>query len=253
MSLIKTEKEIELIREACDVVSNSFKFIKPFIVEGVTTRELDIKIEEFILSQTAYPAFKGYMVKGKRFPGSACISVNDEVVHGIPGDRVLKNGDIISVDVGSKKNGYHGDSAYTYEVGEASSKIKKLLKVTRESLFKGIEQAVEGNFVNDISVAIQNYVEGNGYGIVRELVGHGIGRNLHEDPSVPNYYNPDNKVRLVEGMVLAIEPMVNYGSYEVFTKKDGWTVSARDGQPSAHFEHTIVVRKGKAEILTYWD
>jgi len=189
-------------------------------------------------------------VKGKRFSGSACISVNDEVVHGIPGDRVLKNGDIISIDVGVKKNGYYGDSAFTFPVGEISAKYKKLLNVTQESLFKGIEQAVEGNFVNDISVAIQNYVEGNGYGIVRELVGHGIGRNLHEDPAVPNYYNPDNKVRLVEGMVIAIEPMVNYGTHEVYTKKDGWTIVARDNQPSAHFEHTVVIRKGKAEILT---
>ena len=171
-------------------------------------------------------------------------------MHGLPGKRVLKNGDIVSIDVGVKKNGYYGDGAYTFAVGEISPKISKLLKVTQESLFKGIAMAVDGNEVNDISVAIQNYVEGSGYGIVRELVGHGIGKNLHEEPAVPNFYSANSKQKLFEGMVLAIEPMVNYGTHKVYQRNDGWTISTKDESPSAHFEHTVLVSKGKAEILT---
>ncbi|MBV6479406.1 MAG: Methionine aminopeptidase 1 [Ignavibacteria bacterium] len=250
MSLIKTKKEIELIRESCKIVSEVLIHIKEFVKEGKTTSELDEIIEEYILSKDAYPAFKGYRVKKRSFPASSCISVNEEVVHGIPGKRKLKNGDIVSIDVGVKKNGYYGDGAYTFSVGEISSKKAKLLKVTEESLYKGIEQAVEGNVINDISCAIQNFVEGSGFGIVRELVGHGIGKNLHEEPSVPNFYSQASNQKLFEGMVLAIEPMVNYGEYSVQQMEDGWTISTRDGEPSAHFEHTVVVGKKKAEILT---
>jgi methionyl aminopeptidase len=250
MSLIKSAKEIELIKESCKIVSEVFVYIKDFIKEGITTGEIDKLIEEFIFSKEAYPAFKGYKVRKRAFPSSSCISVNDEVVHGIPGDKVLNNGDIVSIDVGVKKNGYYGDGAYTYAVGEISSKKAKLLKITEESLYKGIAMAVEGNEVNDISSAIQNYVEGSGYGVVRELVGHGIGKNLHEEPAVPNFYSSASNQKLHEGMVLAIEPMVNYGTYKVYQKNDGWTIATKDEEPSAHFEHTVLVQKVKPQILT---
>jgi len=250
MSLIKSDKEIDLIRESSKIVAGVFEHLKGHIKEGITTSEIDKLVEEFIFSKDGIPAFKGYKVGKRVFPASSCISVNDEVVHGIPGDRKLVNGDIVSVDVGVKKNGYYGDSAYTYKVGETTSRVNKLLKITEESLYKGIEKAVDGNEVNDISVAIQNYVEGSGYGIVRELVGHGIGKNLHEEPSVPNFYTPNSRQKLFEGIVIAIEPMVNYGTYDVIQDKDGWTIRTKDGEPSAHFEHTVLIKKGKAEILT---
>lgn len=250
MALIKTSKEIELIRESCKIVSEVFIYIKDYIREGVTTGEIDKLIENFIFSKDAYPAFKGYKVKKRAFPSSSCISINEEVVHGIPGKRILKNGDIISIDVGVKKNGYYGDGAYTFAVGEISSKKEKLLKITEESLYKGIEMAIDGNEVNDISCAIQNYVEGSGYGVVRELVGHGIGKNLHEDPPVPNFYSSGVNQKLYEGMVLAIEPMVNYGTYKVYVKNDGWTIATKDHEPSAHFEHTVLINKNKPDILT---
>lgn len=250
MSLIKTQKEIELISESCKIVSEVLKYIKDYVKEGITTGELDKLIEDYIVSKNAYPAFKGYKVDRKSFPSSSCISVNEEVVHGLPGKRILKKGDIVSIDVGVKKNGYYGDGAYTFAVGEISPKISKLLKITQESLLKGIAMAIDGNEVNDISVAIQNYVEGSGYGIVRELVGHGIGKNLHEEPSVPNFYSSGSTQKLYEGMVLAIEPMVNYGTHKVYQRKDGWTIATKDELPSAHFEHTVLVSKGKAEILT---
>ncbi len=250
MSLIKTAKEIELIRESCKIVAEVFEHIKDNIKEGVTTGELDKLVEDYIISRGAIPAFKGYKVRKLIFPSSSCISVNEEVVHGIPGKRVLIDGDIVSIDVGVKKDGYYGDGAFTFSVGKISAKKSKLLKITEESLYKGIEMAVEGNEICDISSAIQNYVEGSGYGVVRELVGHGIGKNLHEEPSVPNFYSPACRQKLYDGMVLAIEPMVNYGTFMVNTKNDGWTVATRDLEPSAHFEHTVVVHKGKAEILT---
>jgi methionyl aminopeptidase len=251
MGLIKNEKEINLIAESCKVVKDTLDFIKDFVREGVSTYELDELIETKIKSLGAQPAFKGYKVKGKRFPSSACISINDEVVHGIPSKNVvLKNGDIISIDIGAYKNGYYGDSAYTFAVGDISDKKKKLLKITEESLYKGIEQAVEGNDVNDISVAVQNYVEGSGFSVVRELIGHGIGKNLHEEPPVPNYYSPSNKYKLRKGMVIAIEPMVNYGTAKVRTKSDGWTIVTTDGEPSAHFEHTVLITDSKPVILT---
>ena len=250
MSLVKSEKEIELIRKSCRIVADVLKYIKPFIKEGVKTKDLDKLVEDFIVSQNAYPAFKGYKVKNKRFPGSICISINEEVVHGLPSDRILQIGDIVSLDVGVKKDGYYGDSAYTFQVGEVSEKKKKLMQVTNDSLYKGIEQAIAGNEINDISCAIQNYVEGSGFGVVRELIGHGIGKNLHEEPAIPNYYNPDNKQKLFKGMVLAIEPMVNYGSYEVTVKNDGWTIITKDNEPSAHYEHSVLITDGEPDILT---
>jgi methionyl aminopeptidase len=249
-SLIKTKDEIDLIRESCKIVAEVFVYIKSFIKEGITTKEIDKLIEEFIISKDAYPAFKGYKVKKRAFPSSSCISINEEVVHGLPGKRKLKTGDVISIDVGVKKNGYFGDGANTFAVGEISPKKVKLLKITEESLYKGIEMAVDGNVVNDIGCAIQNFVEGSGFGVVRELVGHGIGKNLHEEPSIPNFYSPVSNQKLFEGMVIAIEPMVNYGTFHVYLKNDGWTIVTKDNEPSAHFEHTVLVKKGKPEILT---
>ncbi|MCI0472323.1 MAG: type I methionyl aminopeptidase [Ignavibacteria bacterium] len=252
MSLIKSEKEIELMRESCGIVAAALKHIKEFVKEGVTTSELDNEIESFIVSKNAIPAFKGYGASGKRkgFPSSACISVNEEVVHGLPSDRKLKDGDIVSVDVGVLKNGYYGDSAYTFGVGNISSKMDNLLKVTEKSLYKGIEKAVSGNTINDIAVAVQTYVEGSGYSVVRDLVGHGIGKKLHEEPAVPNFYSTANNFILKKGMTIAIEPMVNYGEYMVETLKDGWTIVTKDREPSAHFEHTVLIKEGAAEILT---
>lgn len=251
MSLIKTEKEIEYIRESCRIVSGVLKFLKNYIKEGVSTWDIDKLAYDYILSEDGYPAFKGYKVNGNLFPASLCVSINEEVVHGIPDkNRILKNGDIVSIDVGVKKKGYCGDAAYTYEVSDVSPKKKRLMEITEKSLYKGIEKAVDGNEVNDISVAIQNFVEGAGFSIVRELVGHGIGKKLHEQPAIPNFYNPDYKFRLSKGMVIAIEPMVNYGTYEIITKEDGWTVVTKDNEPSAHFEHTVFIKEGLPEILT---
>jgi len=251
MSLIKSDKEIELIRESCKIVRDVLIYLKTFIKVGAKTSELDSIAEEFILSKDGYPAFKGYGRRKNKFPASLCISINEEVVHGIPSDsRILNDGDIVSIDVGVKKNGYFGDGAYTFEVGNVSEKKKRLIKITEESLYKGIEKAIDGNTINDISCAVQNYVEGSGFGVVRELVGHGIGKNLHEEPPIPNFYSPGNTLKLNKGMVLAIEPMVNYGSFSVITKEDGWTVVTSDGEPSAHFEHTILITNGKPEILT---
>jgi len=252
MSLIKSEKEIDLMRISNSIVAETLRYIKSFVRICATTKELDEEIERFILSNDAIPAFKGYggTKKRKGFPASACISINEEVVHGIPSGRKLENGDIVSIDVGALKNGYYGDSAYTFAVGEISSKKKSLLKITEESLYKGIAKATAGNSINDIAVAIQTYVEGSGYGIVRDLVGHGIGKNLHEEPAVPNFYSSSSNLKLRAGMTIAIEPMVNYGTYGVKTLSDGWTIVTRDGEPSAHFEHTILITEREAEILT---
>lgn len=252
MSLIKSEKEIELMAESNRIVAETLKYIEPFVNEGVTTLELDREIESFILSKGSKPAFKGYggTRRRKGFPASACISVNEEVVHGIPSERKLKSGDIVSIDIGVLKNGYYGDSAKTFPVGEISSKKKNLLKVTEESLYKGIAKATAGNTVNDIAVAVQTHVEGSGYGVVRDLVGHGIGKNLHEEPPVPNFYSQAGNTRLKAGMTIAIEPMVNYGHYGVKTLSDGWTIVTQDGEPSAHFEHTILITAEEPKILT---
>jgi len=252
MGLIKTEKDIDGIRESCRIVSDVLKHIKLFIQHGVKTVELNAEIESYILSRNAIPAFKGYggNRKLKPFPAAACISVNNEVVHGIPGERVILDGDIVSVDVGVKKNGYYGDSAFTFPVGTVSSQNQQLLKVTQESLLKGIAQAIDGNVVNDISYAIQEHCESFGFGVVRVLVGHGIGKNLHEEPSVPNFYSRGNNFKLRKNMTIAIEHMINYGTYDVETLDDGWTVVTADGLPSAHFEHTVLITDGEPEILT---
>ena len=213
---------------------------------GITLMELDTLAEKFIRSQDAVPAFKGYM----GFPATLCISVDDEVVHGIPSDKVLNDGQIVGIDCGAVKNGYYGDSARTFAVGNISDEDKNLIDTTQKALYHGIEKAVPGNYVSDIGHAIQAYVEPKGYSIVRELVGHGIGTNLHEDPQVPNYGDPGMGVELKEGMCLAIEPMINIGDKEVYTLDDGWTVKTKDGYNSAHFEHTIAILKNGPKVLS---
>jgi len=250
MSLVKTDREIELIRASCRIVANVLTYIKDFVKEGVTTLELDGLIEDFIVAKGAYPAFKGYGNGKNKYPASSCISINEEVVHGIPCSRKLIKGDIVSIDVGVLKDGYYGDAAYTFEVDEISAKKKRLLQITKESLYKGIDKARDGNLLNDIASAIQNFVEGSGYGVVRDLCGHGIGSNLHEEPAVLNYYNPKNRFKLVKGMTIAIEPMINYGTYAIKTLKDGWTTVTKDNEPSAHFEHSILITDDEPEVLT---
>ncbi len=251
MIYIKTKKEIDFIRESCKIVAETLQLAKANVKVGVTTAELNKIAEDYILSNSAIPAFKGYSQGGAAgFPGSICSSLNNEVVHGIPGNVVLKEGDIISIDVGVVKNGYFGDAALTVAVGAISDEKQKLMDVTEKSLYLGIDQAVEGSRLHDISAAVQQYVEANGFSIVRDLCGHGVGKYLHEDPSIPNYGKKGTGPKLKKGMTLAIEPMVNAGKYAVVTGKDGWTVLTADGSTSAHFEHTILVTNGKPEILT---
>ena len=251
MIYIKTKKEIDYIRESCRIVAETLQLLKANVKPGITTLELDKIAEDYILSNSARAAFKGYSQVGSfKFPGSICASIDDAVVHGIPGDRVLKNGEIISLDVGVDKNGYYGDAALSVPVGEISGEKQNLLEVTERSLYLGIEEAKEGNRLHDISATIQEYAEDHGYSIVRELCGHGVGKYLHEDPSIPNFGKKGTGVKLKKGMTLAIEPMINLGNYAVHTSGDGWTVLTADGSPSAHFEHTILVSNGKPEILT---
>ena len=251
MIYIKTKKEIDYIRESCRIVAETLQLLKANVRPGITTLELDKIAEDYILSNKARAAFKGYSQVGSyKFPGSICASIDDAVVHGIPGERVLRNGEIISLDVGVDKNGYYGDAALSVPVGEISVEKKSLLDVTERSLYLGIEEAKEGNHLHDISATIQDYVEDRGYSIVRELCGHGVGKHLHEDPSIPNFGKKGTGVKLKKGMTLAIEPMVNLGKNNVHTSEDGWTVLTADGLPSAHFEHTILVSNGKPEILT---
>lgn len=251
MILIKSQKEIDLIRESCQIVAETLKLLKSNVKPGITTGELDKIAEDYIRSNDGIPAFKGYSQAGSiNFPGSICSSVDDEVVHGIPGSRVLKEGEIISVDIGVIKNNYFGDAAITIAVGEISEEKKKLMKVTEESLYLGIEQAKPGNNLEDISAAIQKHVEDNGFSIVKDLCGHGVGRYLHEDPQIPNYGNKGTGPVLKNGMTLAIEPMVNAGNYRVKVAHDGWTVQTSDSSASAHFEHSIAIINGKTEILT---
>lgn len=257
LRIIKTEEEIELIREACRITSGALAMLRDYLKPGVTTLKLDELTEDYIRSNGGEPAFKGYLVDSQRYKYALCASKNNAVVHGLPTNEELKEGDIISLDTGVKYKGYHGDSAVTYPVGEITAENKNLLEVTLESLNLGIEQAIEGNRVFDISQAVQDCVNKYGYGIVRDLVGHGIGRNLHEEPSVPNFVpSPFNRhkyknVELQEGMTFCIEPMINMGTYKVKLGNDHWTILTNDNKNSAHFEHTIVVRKGKAEVLTY--
>ncbi len=243
----KSKAEIELIRESSLLVSKTLAEVAKIIKPGISTFELDQFAEKFILDNGATASFKGY----QDFPFACCISVNDAVVHGFPTKDVLKDGDIVSVDVGAFKNGFHGDSAYTFAVGEISAELKQLLRVTKESLYKGIEKAIHGNRVGDIAYAVQQYTEKeHGYGVVRELVGHGLGRKLHEEPQVPNYGKRGTLQKLKEGMVIAIEPMINLGTKNVYHDKDGWTIKTEDGKAAAHYEHTICIQRGKADILS---
>ncbi len=251
MILIKTKKEIDFIRESCKIVAETLQLVKKNVRPGVTTLELDNIAEDYIRSNDAIPAFKGYSQAGSfDFPGSICSSINEEVVHGIPCSRELNEGDIISVDVGVIKNKYFGDAALTVAVGKIAPEVKQLMDVTERSLYLGIEQAVAGNRLGDISNAVQQYVEQNGFSIVRDLCGHGVGKHLHEEPQIPNFGRSGTGPVLKDGMTLAIEPMVNMGKYRVEVAPDGWTVYAADGLPSAHFEHTIAIINGKPEILT---
>ena len=249
MLLHKTEEEIELIRASARVLARVHGEVASLIREGITTKQLDTRAEEVIRDAGGRPSFKGY----NNFPAALCISTNSVVVHVIPSKYELQTGDIVSIDCGVLLNGYHADSAYTYGVGEVSSAVQALLDETKASLYKGIEQAVAGNRMGDVSYAIQNHVERKGYGVVRELVGHGVGRNLHEKPDVPNYGKRGSGPVLQPGLVLAIEPMVNLGTKNVVQEVDGWTIRTKDRKPSAHFEHTVVVRKGQAEILTSFE
>jgi len=243
---IKTEKEVELIRESSLLVGKALAEVARLIRPGVTTIMLDRVAEEFIRDHDAIPGFKGY----EGFPATLCTSLNEQVVHGIPDGRELKDGDIISIDCGVIKNGFYGDSAYTFLVGEVQEETRQLLIRTRESLFKGIDMAVAGRRIGDIGHAIQQHVENFGYSVVRDLVGHGIGRHLHEKPEIPNYGKRGEGIKLKEGMTICIEPMINLGTRMVYQEKDGWTIRTVDMKPSAHYEHTVVVRKDKCEILS---
>ena len=242
----KNKAEIELMRESALLVSEALAVVAAKIKPGITTMQLDKIAEEFIKDNKATASFKGY----HGFPFACCISVNDAVVHGFPTNDELVSGDIVSVDVGVFKNGFHGDSAYTFGVGEVSEEVKKLMRVTKESLYKGIEKAIIGNRVGDIAFAIQDYTEKQyGYGVVRDLVGHGLGRSLHEEPQVPNFGKRGTGAKLREGLVIAIEPMINMGTKNVVQEKDGWTIRTSDRKPSAHFEHMVAIFKDRTEVL----
>jgi methionyl aminopeptidase len=247
MIFYKTEAEIALMRESCLLVGKVIAEVAKFLRAGVTTMQANNVAEQVIRDNKAVPNFLNY----RGFPYTACISVNDAVVHGFPTNNVLKEGDVVSVDLGVFKNGFHGDSAYTFAIGTPTEEVLKLMRVTKVSLYKGIEKAQQGNRIGDIAFAIQDYTERlHGFGVVRELVGHGLGRSLHEDPQVPNFGKRGNGPKLKEGMVLAIEPMINLGVKDVFYDDDGWTVRTKDNKPSAHYEHNVCIRKGKADILS---
>ena len=246
MIAIKNSRELSMMREACIISARALKLAGEAVEPGVTTGELDRIIRRYIESQGASPSFLGY----GGYPASACISVNETVIHGIPDKRVIKAGDIVSIDVGAFFNGYHGDNAATFPAGDISPEAERLLAATQESLYEGIAQAVAGNRIGDIGSAVQRYVEMRGYSVVRQFVGHGVGTNLHEDPSVPNFGTPGRGPRLLPGMTLAIEPMINMGGPEVRILKDGWTTVTQDGKLSAHFEHTIAITQDGPVILT---
>lgn len=252
---LKTEDEIELMRQANQLVGKTLGELAKHIKPGVTTLALDRIAEEFIRDHGATPTFKNFPnPNGAPFPASICTSVNDVVVHGIPSSKtVLREGDIISIDCGTFLNGYNGDSCYTFPVGEVSDEVKKLLKTTKDALYKGIEQAVAGKRVGDISAAVQDYCEAEGYGVVREVTGHGIGRAMHEDPPVPNYGHRGGGPQLKPGMCIAIEPMITMGERSIWLMPDRWAIRTRDGKPAAHYEHSVVVRRGHAEILSSFD
>lgn len=246
---IKTAEEIELMRQSNMLVSKTLAEIAKFIGPGVKTNLLDKIAEEFIRDHGGIPGFLGY----QGFPNTLCVSVNNTVVHGIPSDYELREGDIVSVDCGVLMNNYYGDSAFTYTIGQVKPEIMMLLKITKEALYKGIEKAVEGNRLGDISYAIQSHCEHHGFSVVREMVGHGVGRKLHEKPEVPNYGKRGSGVKLSKGLVIAIEPMINLGKKEIYQANDGWTIKTRDGSPSAHYEHTVAVGEGKADILSTFE
>jgi methionyl aminopeptidase len=256
---VHSADDIRKIEAACRVVADTLQLVGKHVAPGITTRELDAIAEDYIKTTGGVPAFKGYRVDDRVFPSTLCISIDEEVVHGMPGTRKLKEGQIVSVDCGVKLDGFFGDSAYSFAVGELSLDKQRLLDVTKESLRLGIEEAKEGNRVHDIGRAVQSHVEKNGFSVVRELVGHGIGRNLHEEPPVPNFVpgllhrSRYPNVRLKNGLAIAIEPMVNLGIFQVHTASDGWTIYAADGKPSAHFEHTVVIDGDTPKVLTLWN
>ncbi len=254
MIFLKTEDEIALMREANILVGKTLGEVAKLIRPGVTTKQLTLVAEEFIRDNGAIPTFKGYPDNDETsFPAALCTSVNEMVVHGIPNDIPLKDGDVVSVDCGTLLNGFNGDSAYTFCVGEVSEEVKQLLRVTKESLYKGIENAIVGKRLGDIGYAVQSHCEQYGYGVVREFVGHGIGRDMHEDPAVPNYGKRGYGTQLKKGMCLAIEPMITLGNRQIVIENDGWGVRTKDRKPAAHFEHTVAVYAGKAEILSTFD
>lgn len=243
----KSKEEIEIMRHSCLLVGKAHAEAAKILQAGITTMQVNNIVEEFILDNGGTPSFKNY----NGFPAATCISMNEAVVHGFPGNHILKDGDIISLDIGVYKNGFHGDSAYTYGIGEIAAEVMQLLKVTKESLYLGIKKARAGNRIGDIANAIQEYTEKeHGYGVVRELVGHGLGRSLHEDPQVPNYGKKGTGAKLKEGMVIAIEPMINLGVKEVIHLEDGWTVLTKDHKASAHFEHDVCITKSEPDILS---
>lgn len=246
MISIKTEREIELMKIAGEIVGDTHNYLLPFIKPGTTTKELDSLAYQYIISRDAIPSFKDY----NGFPASLCVSINEEVVHGIPGKRKLKNGDIVSIDIGACYKGYHGDSAWSYTVGETTAEVKYLLEHTEKALFEGLSVIKEGARVGDIGYAVEEYAIEHNLGVVKELVGHGVGNSLHEDPEVPNYGKKGTGPLLKEGMVIAVEPMLNLGTAEVYLLDDDWTVITADGFPSAHFEHTVLINKDGYTILT---
>ena len=246
MIYYKSEEEVELVRKSSLLVAKTHAEIAKLIKPGISSLELDKIAEEFIRDNGGEPAFKGY----NGFPCTLCASPNEVVVHGIPNNEPINDGTILSIDCGVYMNGFYGDSAYTYEVGEVKKEIQMLLKVTKQSLYKGIENAVSGKRIGDIGYAIQEHAENNDYGVVREMIGHGIGKNLHESPEVPNYGRRGSGIKLKKGLVIAIEPMINMGTRDIMQHSDGWTITTLDKKPSAHFEHTVVVREGEAEILS---
>ncbi|MBM4242399.1 MAG: type I methionyl aminopeptidase [Deltaproteobacteria bacterium] len=251
MIVLRSRQEIDLIRAACQIVAEVLQRLGAMVAPGVSTAELDERAEKWTRERGAVPAFKGYNVGGRVYPSSLCVSINEEVVHGMPSaKRILKEGDIVGLDFGAVHKGYYGDSAVTLAVGGVSENAARLMQVTRESLYCGIENMRLGNRIRDISAAIQNHAESHGYGVVRDFVGHGIGQRLHEEPQVPNYVGAGQNPRLKEGMVLAIEPMVCEGTYEVEVLQDGWTAVTRDRRLAAHFEHSVAVTANGPEILT---
>lgn len=251
---LKSDEEVELLREANLLIGKTLAELAKNIKPGVTTKQLDVLAETFIRDHGAIPTFKGFPNQfGPEFPASICTSVNEQVVHGIPNDKPLVDGDIVSIDCGTKLNGFCGDSCYTFAVGEISDDVRLLLQTTKEALYKGIEQAVAGRRIGDISYAVQTHCENMGFGVVREFVGHGVGHEMHEDPQVPNFGRRGNGMQLKDGLCIAIEPMITMGAREIYLQEDQWGIVTRDKKPAAHFEHSVCVRKGKADILSSFE